>query len=446
MTSISKVHDAEWYSEVPRSIRGHAVAGLAIAAVAFGGFGTWASTAPLAAAVIAQGSFVATGENKIIQHLEGGIIEEILVNEGDHVKKGDPLFKLDGTAAQVQERQLFLRQARLEAIVERLRAQVEERKVLTLPPIVTDNMNDMDIRSIADSQTTAFNAEKTRIEAEIGLLRQNIESLEFRKIGFKRQKESMAEQLHFLEEELEGKMILFNKGLTRKTEVNAIQRAMADARGQIGRLGAEISETQSQIVKHQQQIDQTVTEMKDAALDELQTMEAELDTVREKSRAAQDVLRRSTINAPVAGVVVRMYYHTAGGVIETGKKILEIVPSDIPLIIETQVQRKDIDAIRAGQKATVRLIALNQRTTPVLNGDVFYVSADALAGNTVGLEQKEVYLARIELSPSELAKVRGFTPTPGMPVEVMIQTAERTFIDYLTKPIRDSMSRAFMER
>ncbi len=446
MTSIAKVHDTEWYSEVPRSIRGHVMAGLLIAAVTFGGFGTWAATAPLAAAVIAQGSFVATGENKIVQHLEGGIIEEILVNEGDHVKKGDPLFRLDGTAAQVQERQLFLRQARLEAIVTRLKAQIDGHTELVLPAIIADNMGDQDISSIADSQTTAFNAANTRLEAEIGLLRQNIEALEFRKLGYQRQKDSMAEQLHFLSEELDGKMTLFNKGLTRKTEINAIQRAMADAKGQIGRLDAEISETDAQIVKHQQQIDQAVSEMKEAALDELQSMEAELDAVREQSREAQDVLRRSTINAPVSGVVVRMYYHTAGGVIETGKKILEIVPSDIPLIIETQIQRKDIDAVKAGQDATVRLIALNQRTTPVLNGNVFYVSADSLADSTTPLEQKEVYLARIQLPPSELARVRGFTPTPGMPVEVMIQTAERTFIDYLTKPIRDSMSRAFMER
>src|SRR5690606_12799002 len=116
--------------------------------------------------------------------------------------------------------------------------------------------------------------------------------------------------------------------------------------------------------------------------------EAELDAVREEAREARNVLKRATINAPVSGVVVRLYYHTAGGVIESGKKILEILPSDVPLIIESQIQRKDIDAVKIGQKATVRLIALNQRTTPVLNGDVYYVSADALADAAPELDKE----------------------------------------------------------
>jgi HlyD family secretion protein len=166
--------------------------------------------------------------------------------------------------------------------------------------------------------------------------------------------------------------------------------------------------------------------------------------VREQSRAATNVLRRATINAPVSGTVVRLYYHTAGGVIESGKSIAEILPSDVPLIIEAQIPRTKIDAIRTGQEATVRLTALNQRTTPVLTGTVYYVSADALREQSVQ-EVREIYLARVRLSSSELARVHGFLPTPGMPAEVLIQTAERTFFDYLSKPIRDSMNRAFRE-
>ena len=166
--------------------------------------------------------------------------------------------------------------------------------------------------------------------------------------------------------------------------------------------------------------------------------------MREKSLEAENVLRRATILAPVDGTVVRMLYHTSGGVIESGKSIMEILPSDVPLIIETQVPRTEIDNVRVGQKATVRLSALNQRTTPVLNGEVFYVSADSLPDAT-GDQKREVYLARVNLPASELARVKGFSPTPGMPVDVMIQTRERTFFAYITKPIADTMSRAFME-
>lgn len=443
-TSIANVHDIEWYGDVPRSIRKHAMFGLLLVALAFGGFGTWAATAPLAAAVISAGSFVATGENKVVQHLEGGIIQELLVSEGDHVNAGQPLIRLDGIVAQVKERQLFLRQARLEANVARLQAQVAGSTTVTFPQIIADNKGDSDIRSIVDGQLANFQSAKNRMDSEIGLLKQNIESLKFRMEGFDRQKQSMIEQKAFLKDEYTGKMQLLSEGLIRKTEVNAIQRAMADADGQIGRLESEISETQAQVQKFDQQITQTVTELNQKSLDELQVAQGDLDAIREEARQAQNLLQRSTINAPVTGTVVRMYYHTSGGVIESGKKILEILPSDVPLIIETQIQRKDIDAVKPGQKATIRLVALNRRTTPVLNGDVYYVSADALADTM--MPNSEVYLARIKLSPSELARIPGFTATPGMPAEVMIETAERTFLDYLTKPIRESMARAFTER
>ncbi len=443
-TSIANVHNIEWYGEVPRSIRKHAMFGLLLVALAFGGFGTWAATAPLAAAVISAGSFVATGENKVIQHLEGGIIQELLVSEGDHVTAGQPMIRLDGIVAQVKERQLFLRQARLEVNVARLQAQVAGRPDIIFPDIIANNRGDSDIRSIVEGQLANFQSAKSRVESEIGLLRQNIESLKFRIEGFERQKQSMIDQRAFLKDEYAGKMQLLSEGLIRKTEVNAIQRAMADADGQIGRLDSEVSETQAQVQKFEQQITQTVAELNQKSLDELQVAQGDLDAVREEARQAQNLLQRSTINAPVTGTVVRMYYHTAGGVIESGKKILEILPSDVPLIIETQIQRKDIDAVKPGQKATIRLVALNRRTTPVLNGDVFYVSADALTDAT--MPSSEVYLARIQLSPTELARIPGFTATPGMPAEVMIETAERTFLDYLTKPIRESMARAFTER
>jgi HlyD family secretion protein len=443
-TSIAEVHDIDWYGQVPRSIHRHAAVGLVLVLLAFGGFGTWAATAPLAAAVISAGSFVATGENKVIQHLEGGIIQEIMVSEGDHVTAGQPLIRLDGIAAQVKQRQLFLRQARLEANVARLEAQVANKPEITFPSIIADNRSDNDIGSIVDGQVASFRSAQSRMESEIGLLKQNMESLKFRAEGFRKQSVSMVEQLSFLKEEYTGKVKLLVQGLIRKPEVNAIQRAIADAEGQIGRLDAEVSETDAQIEKFRQQIDQTVTELNQKALDELQSSQGELDAVREEARQAKNVMRRSTINAPVSGTVVRMYYHTSGGVIESGKKILEILPADVPLIIETQVQRKDIDAVKPGQKATIRLVALNRRTTPVLYGDVYYVSADALSDATV--PNTEVYLARVRLPASELARIPGFTATPGMPVEVMIETAERTFLDYLTKPIRESMSRAFTER
>jgi HlyD family type I secretion membrane fusion protein len=445
MKEIGKAEDIQWYASVPRSIWKQTTAGLVLLTATFGGFGTWAFTAPLAAAVIAQGSFVATGQNKIIQHLEGGIIQELLVSEGDRVTADQPLIMLDETAAAANERQLFFRQARLEAIVARLTAQIQGADAINFPASITDNRGEPEIAAIVESQLLNFEASKIKLSSEIGLLEQNIGALEFRSGGYEQQLASVERQLSLLQEEYEGKKILLDKGLIRNTEVKAIQRAIADAEGQIGRLAAEVAETGAQIVRYRQQMEQTKNAYRQAALDEVEGFEAELDGVREQSREAKNVLRRATIHAPVAGTVVRMHYHTSGGVIESGKAIMEILPSDVPLIIEAQIPRTEIDNVKIGQKATVRLVALNQRTTPVLNGEVYYVSADALP-DASGPVAQEVYLARVNLPVSELARVPGFAPTPGMPAEILIQTVERTFFSYLAKPIKDSMARAFMER
>jgi HlyD family secretion protein len=445
MTDIVKVYDLEWYSEVPRSIWKQTIAGVALMAITLGGFGFWSFTAPLAAAVIAQGSFVATGQNKIIQHLEGGIIRDILVSEGDDVVADQPLMRLDETAALANQRQLFLRRARLEAIIARLMAQVGGLDEIALPEILSPHLQDPEVKPIIQSQELSFRAWRSKLDSEIGLYKQNIEGFRFRAEGYQEQLEAVRQQRALLHEEYVGKKSLLEKDLIRKTEIKSIQRAIADAEGQTGRLTAEISETGSQILKQEQQIRQTEETYREAALEELQKVEAELDSVREQLTGAASVLRRATINAPVSGTVVRLYYHTAGGVIETGKPIMEILPSDVPLIIEAQVLRTQIDSVKIGQKATVRLTALNQRTTPVLNGEVYYVSADSMPDPATNGTQ-EVYLARVSLPMSEVSRVSGFVPTPGMPAEILIQTAERTFFDYLTKPIRDSMARAFMER
>jgi len=436
---------AEWYDEVPRSIARHVVFGLALMASAFGGFGLWAFRAPLAAAVIAQGSFVATGQNKIIQHLEGGIIKEILVQEGDYVRQGQNILSLDETAALANERELFLRRARLEATQARLLAEHNGKPRIVFPEQLLEQRGDPEVAAILDSQRLAFNVARSGLANDIALLTRNIDALEIRKRGYEVQLETHRQQMALLQEEHETKKSLLESGLVPRTEVTALRRAILAAEGQAGRLESEIDEIDQMHRKFLTQIDKTEDEYSRAALDELQAIQAELESIREKSRKAENVLQRANVVAPVSGTVVRLYYHTAGGVIETGKPIAEILPSDAPLIVEVLVPRTDIDSVRTGQKATVRLVALNQRTTPVLNGEVNYVSADAIADTTDGTV-REVYVARVTLDNKELDRVPGFVPVPGMPVQIMIQTAERTFAQYIAKPIVDSMSRAFREQ
>ncbi|WP_170605006.1 HlyD family type I secretion periplasmic adaptor subunit [Ruegeria arenilitoris] len=445
MSDLVKVEEpAYWYSEVPRSINKQIVLGLIMLVVCFGGFGIWSFRAPLAAAVIAQGSFVATGRNKIVQHLEGGIIEDILVSEGEAVEAGQILMTLDQTSAEANERELFIRKIRLQAMTERLLAEHSERERLVFSANLIEASDDVEVMTILDSQKLSFDVSRKTLMNDIALLERNMEALRIRATGFEAQLSSLQRRSDILKEEYDTKASLFEKGLVRKGDLNTIRRVQAEAEGQLARLNAETAEVNQMLLKYEEQILRTRSAYREAALDELGVIEADLESVREKARQARSILDRAVVRAPVTGTVVRLHHHTPGGVIETGEPIAEILPADAPLIIEAQIPRTEIDSVTTGQIASVRLVALNQRTTPVLYGEVFYVSADSLLEDAAGIPQ-EVYLARISLTPDEMGRVNGFVPTPGMPAEIMIQTEERTFAAYIAKPVTDSMSRAFRE-
>jgi HlyD family type I secretion membrane fusion protein len=436
---------AEWYRDVPRSISKLVVAGSLLMLVSLGGFSVWAFGAPLAAAIIAQGSFVATGQNKVVQHLEGGIIKEILVREGDRVTEGQVLLQLDETAAEASNRELMLRRIRLEATEARLLAEHRRAEELVFPEHLEALRDDPEAAVILDSQKVAFAVTRSGLTNDLAMVERNMDALEFREAGYGAQRQSLLDQIELLAEELEAKEALLELGLIRRGEVLALRRAMLEGEGQVARLDAELGEIVELRSRTISQRDRTIDEYSRNSLGQLQLVQSELESIREQARRSESVLSRTVVTAPVDGTIVRLYYHTAGGVIETGRAIAEIVPSDAPLIIEALVARADIDSVQVSQPAVVRLTALNQRTTPVLNGTVDYVSADAVADSLDRLN-REVYVVRVVLSPEELSRVRGFVPTPGMPAEVMVQTAERTFAQYIAKPIVDSMSRAFREQ
>ncbi|HCQ64957.1 MAG TPA: HlyD family type I secretion periplasmic adaptor subunit [Rhodobacteraceae bacterium] len=432
-----------WDANVPRRVRYHVIAGLIIILAAFGGFGTWAVTAPLAAAIMSPGSFVATGRNKLVQHLEGGIIADLSVSEGDRVVTGQPMIRLDETSALATQRALFLRRVRLEAMEARILAEYEAEPELLFPVHLMESRIDPEVATILDNQLLSFTVARSQLENDIDLIERNVAVMQQRMRGYEAQRDALARQIALLSEDRTSKAQLLAKGLIRRSELNALDRALAEAEGQFGRMEAEIAETLEMMAKYDAQKRQVLDTYRQAALDELESVQAELDTVREKERDAQSILRRVVIEAPVSGTVVRLNYSSVGGVIEAGKVIAEVLPTDVPLIIETMIARTDIDAVKVGQPAGVMLTALNRRTTPVLNGNVFYLSADAIVQD--GIEDQEVYIARIQIPTSELDRVSGFAPVPGMPVQVMIQTAERTFLQYIMKPVTDSMQRAFRE-
>jgi HlyD family secretion protein len=425
----------------------HTLFGSVVIAGTVLGFGVWGGTAPIAGAVVASGIFVATGQNKVIQHLEGGVIREIAVREGDMVEPQQLLINLDDTAPKAELRRLQLRYTRLQAMDVRLKTEMQDNAELAFPADILEAAHDPDVALIIDSQKLTFEARRQSLNSEIATIKEGINALQERVEGARLQMTGVREQLRLLAEEIEAKSILLKSGFVRKPELLALQRAEANLQGELGRLQGEMGDARERMARGLEQIAAARKAAVKTAVEQLHDARAEFNDVRERIRTAKGVLERIQIVTPVKGVVIKLRYHTPGGVIEAGKNIMEILPVQAEVIIEVRVRPQDIDHVKRGQSAMVRLTALNQRLTPTVGGQVIYVSADAVPDEKKGAQQtpSDIYLARIALDPREAAAISGFTPTPGMPAEVYITTSERTFFEYLTKPIRDSMARAFRE-
>lgn len=437
-----------WYDSLPQSTRWPTMAGVLIMSVMVMGFGVWGNAAPIAGAIVASGVFVATGQNKIIQHLEGGVIRDIYVREGDVVERDQLLAELDETAPRAELRRLFLRRVRLTAIDARLQAEMREEDEITYPDELRQVADQAEVKEILESQRQTFVARRNNMESDIAGINEGIKALDERIQGSHVQLDAVKRQIVLLSEEVDTKQYLLQTGLVRKPELMVLQRSRANLEGEVGRIMGDIGDAKERIARSHEQINGVRKTAIKTAVEQMHEVRGELVDVRERMASAKGILDRVRITAPVRGVVVKLRYHTQGGVIEAGKNIMEILPIQEELIIEARVRPQDIDSVKHGQHAMVRLTALNQRITPMVSGDVIYLSADTLADEKKSQQvgPTDVYIVRVKLNSAEALSVPGFSPTPGMPAEVYIKTSERTFFQYLAKPIHDSMVRAFRER
>lgn len=432
----------DWHQAVPKGILRPALIGLALLFAAFAGFGVWAGTAPISGAVVASGSFIATGQNKIVQHLEGGIVREILVKEGDAVAPGDVLVRLDDTAALAQLRRLVLKRTRLLAMHARLDAERRSLAEIAFPETLEREAGDPEVRAIIDGQRIAFAARRDELASETAVLKQRIAAVREEIGGLEAQRTASVAQLDLINREIVGQERLYGKGLAKLTALLALKRAKAKLEGARGEFSARIGRAKERITETRSQIIHLRSKRIETAVEELRQVEAERDDVEERLKAARDVLTRIEIRAPVKGIVVKLLHHTPGGVVSAGQEILELLPVEDELLVEALVRPMDIDLVQAGSTAQLRLTALNQRITPMVPGRVSYVSADTIEGKQQG---ETFYVSRIRIDEAEARKVEGFKAAPGMPVEVYIETGARTFLQYLMQPISDSFSRAFRE-
>lgn len=421
------------------SARPHILAGLAIVTVMFGGFGTWAALAPLDSAVVAPGTVAVYSNRKTVQHLEGGIVAEIFVRDGDRVAAGDLLVRLDATRADASLALIEGRLDELQAEAARLAAERDGRDAIAFPPDLQARAHEPKLAPILAGQRALFAARRQSKAGEIAILKRRIARSNDEIGGLEAQRQSRARQIAILDDELRGLRSLFEKGFAPRTRILALERNREALNGERGELTAAIARAGSDIAESELQIVQLESRFREQVLEDLRQVSAEIHELAERRIAAADERRRTDIVAPRAGIVVGLDVFTQGGVITPGQPILHIVPDNDEHIVEAQLRPEDIDRVIAGQPATVRFPAFNARTTPTLEGSVLTVSADRLIDKLTGAPY---YQAKIRIPEAELARLNGQALVSGMPAETFIAAGPRTALNYLLKPFLDALTRA----
>jgi HlyD family secretion protein len=408
----------------------------------FAGFGGWAALAPLSSATVAEGVIRVETHRKTVQHLEGGIVREILVNEGDKVTAGQVLMRLDKTQSGTTVSVLQDQQDALLALQARLEAERDGLDAIQFPPELSARQSDPKIATVVGGQQKIFDTRRQSLRAQLGILSQRVEQLGSEIAGHKAQLVSANEQIQLTQEEIATVTDLLNRGLERKPRLLALQRQQSYLEGSRGEQLGAIAKAQQEIGEAKLQSADLLDKRSSEIALELRDTQSRLLENRQKLGAAVDVDNRMEVVAPVSGQVVDLKVHTLGGVVRPGDALLDIVPQSDELVVEARVRPVDIDAVHAGQPAQVALTAYKQRTTPRLDGTLVTVSADALTDETRHISY---YSAEIHIDSSELAKLNGVQLYPGMPAEVMIVTGERTLLQYFIQPVIDSFHRAFRE-
>jgi HlyD family secretion protein len=425
-----------------RSIRRHLLAGVLIVLLLGGGVGGWAATTELAGALIAEGQIVVDSNVKKVQHPTGGIVGKLFARDGDHVKAGEVLVRLDETVMRANLAivtkgldQLVARKARLEA-------ERDGDSDITFPPELLKNSDD-DAEQAVVSERKLFELRRTARLGQKAQLTQRIEQLDQEVSGIEAQQAAKTQEMKLIQNELAGVRALYAKNLVQINRLTQLEREAARLEGERAQLVSQAAQSKGKISEIRLQIIQIDQDLSSEVAKELRDIDAKIGEYVERKVTAEDQLRRTEIRAPQTGTVFQSAVHTVGGVITAGEPIMLIVPDADKLEVEAKVRPQDIDQVRIGQAAVLRFSAFDSRTTPEINGTVTRVSADTTTDQRTG---QNFYTVRIAL-PADAAKTLGNVKLlPGMPVEAFVQTGERTVNSYLMKPLQDQFMRAFREK
>jgi HlyD family secretion protein len=426
----------------PESIRRQLYAGLAGVIVLAVGLGGWAITTEIAGAVIASGSVVVDSSVKKVQHPTGGVVGQLHVRDGDQVKAGDIVVRLDDTVTRANAAVMAKSLDELRARQARLQAELNDLREIGFPAEVLDRSSDATVSRVLAGEQRLFESRRAARAGQKSQLAERIGQLEEQQRGLDEQVGAKKLEIDLIQRELESVRILWRQNLVQLSRLTTLERDYARLRGERGALISSIAQVKGKVTETELQILQIDQDLRSEVGKDLGEVRAKISELVEKQVAAEDQLKRVDLVAPQDGTVHQLAVHTIGGVINAGEPVMLIVPKE-RLIIEVKVAPNDIDQIRIGQSAILRLSAFNQRTTPELNGEVDRISADVVQ------EQKSstsFYTARITFSDNELARLNGFALVPGMPVEAFLQTGARTVMSFLLKPLSDQIAKAWRER
>lgn len=408
-----------------------------------GGLGTWAATAKLAGAVVANGQLRVTAQQQIVQHPDGGVVGEILVREGDRVEGGETLIRLDGNSLRSElaalEGQLF------ELMARRGRLMAEQSgfdEVVFDTELVEASALDADVNVLMEGQRSLFEARRQTMQRELAVMEERILQIGEQIEGAQAEIASLLRQSELIEQELASQRTLEEKGLSLAQRILSLERESARLKGEYGQMKAQtaqlkgrISETKlEQLRIADNRREQAITELREIGFRELE--------LRQRRIQLREQLDRLDIRAPRAGIVYDLKVHAIKAVVRAADPVMFIVPTDTGMVIEARVEPIHIDQVFVGQPAALRFSAFNSRTTPELTGHVINISADAFTDENTGAQY---YRVDLDLDPGELDKLEGLELVAGMPVETHIQTTVRTPLEYMVKPLTDYLNRAMKE-
>lgn len=432
-------------SDAPRlktGFRWPALLGILAAMAMFGGAAAWSVWTNINGAVIAQGAVEVAGRPKSVQHLDGGIIEDIRVTNGDEIQRGDVIVRLDSTLLAAN---LFIYQTRLaetSALKDRLSAEQEGRATITWKP-PAQPIGDVDLDLIRKGEAEIFRSRKELQAGRRAQLEEKLLQFDNQIDGVNGLVRSKEEQLVFLKEELETSQSLRDRGLVRENDVLGLLRGQADLLGQIAEHQSELARIENSIRDTELELLQIDRQFREGVVTELRDATTQIQELSQQLISTRKQLERVEVRAPDSGRIHELQYTTIGGVVPPGALIVQIIPFDDEFRFEVRIDPVAVDQVYPGQEAKVRFPAFNQRTTPELIGAVLSVSPTSVMDEVTG---QSFYRVTLTVPPEELARLGDTNLVPGMPLEAFLQTGERSVLSYLTKPMTEQLNQAFRER